>query len=268
MLTTRVIPTSGRAFVGGIDVVAHPTAAKQVIGVVPQTNTLDRSLTVWENLYFHGRFFGMSAVGRPPRGRPAARRSSGWPSAATEPVARALRRHGPAPDGGAGDHAPPGDPVPRRADRRSRSRRAVSRCGRSWASSTATARPSSSPRTTWRRPTSSATGSRSSTTATCSRSGTPDGAEAVDRRRHRRHGHRDRRPRRAGQGARGRGARRAAGDACRRHRRGRGAAQTGRAARSCSAPPSAHGFDVTDLSITEPTLETVFINLTGKDLRE
>jgi ABC-2 type transport system ATP-binding protein len=61
MLTTRVIPTGGRAFVGGVDVVAHPTAAKQVIGVVPQTNTLDRSLTVWENLYFHGRFFGMSA---------------------------------------------------------------------------------------------------------------------------------------------------------------------------------------------------------------
>jgi len=61
MLTTGVIPTSGRAFVGGIDVVAHPVAAKQVIGVVPQTNTLDRSLSVWENLYFHGRFFGMSA---------------------------------------------------------------------------------------------------------------------------------------------------------------------------------------------------------------
>ena len=39
----------------------HPTAAKQVIGVVPQTNTLDRSLSVWENLYFHGRFFGMHA---------------------------------------------------------------------------------------------------------------------------------------------------------------------------------------------------------------
>jgi ABC-2 type transport system ATP-binding protein len=28
------------------------------------------------------------------------------------------------------------------------------------------------------------------------------------------------------------------------------------------------GIDVTDLSISEPTLETVFINLTGKDLRE
>ncbi len=62
MLTTRVIPTGGRAFVGDVDVVAHPTAAKQVIGVVPQTNTLDRSLSVWENLYFHGRFFGMPAA--------------------------------------------------------------------------------------------------------------------------------------------------------------------------------------------------------------
>ena len=61
MLTTRVIPTSGRALVGGIDVVRQPAVAKQLIGVLPQTNTLDRSLTVWENLYFHGRFFGMGA---------------------------------------------------------------------------------------------------------------------------------------------------------------------------------------------------------------
>src|SRR6478672_9341555 len=37
MLTTRVIPTSGRAVVGGVDVIAHPTAAKQLIGVVSQT---------------------------------------------------------------------------------------------------------------------------------------------------------------------------------------------------------------------------------------
>ena len=62
MLTTRVIPTSGRAFVGEVDVVQHPSIAKQLIGVVPQTNTLDRSLTVRENLTFHGRFFGMSAA--------------------------------------------------------------------------------------------------------------------------------------------------------------------------------------------------------------
>jgi ABC-2 type transport system ATP-binding protein len=61
MLTTRVIPTSGGAYVAGIDVVAHPAVAKQVIGVVPQTNTLDRALDVYENLYFHGRLFGMNA---------------------------------------------------------------------------------------------------------------------------------------------------------------------------------------------------------------
>ena len=61
MLTTRVMPTSGRALVGGVDVVAQPARAKKLIGVVPQTNTLDRSLDVWENLYYHGRFFGMSA---------------------------------------------------------------------------------------------------------------------------------------------------------------------------------------------------------------
>jgi ABC-2 type transport system ATP-binding protein len=60
MLTTLIIPTSGRAVVSGIDVVAHPALAKQVIGVVAQTNNLDRALTVWENLYYHGLFFGMS----------------------------------------------------------------------------------------------------------------------------------------------------------------------------------------------------------------
>lgn len=62
MLTTLVIPTGGRAMVADVDVVTHPALVKQVIGVVPQTNTLDRALSVWENLYYHGRFFGMSAA--------------------------------------------------------------------------------------------------------------------------------------------------------------------------------------------------------------
>ena len=60
MLTTRVVPTSGQAIVNDVDVVADPARAKRDIGVVPQANTLDRSLTVRENLYFHGRYFGMS----------------------------------------------------------------------------------------------------------------------------------------------------------------------------------------------------------------
>jgi ABC-2 type transport system ATP-binding protein len=62
MLTTRVIPTSGRAFVGAVDVVEQPALVKQMIGIVSQQNTLDRQLNVWENLYFHGRLFGFDAT--------------------------------------------------------------------------------------------------------------------------------------------------------------------------------------------------------------
>jgi ABC-2 type transport system ATP-binding protein len=61
MLTTRVVPTSGKAFISGVDVGAQPALAKQLSGIVSQQNTLDRQLTVWENLYFHGRLFGINA---------------------------------------------------------------------------------------------------------------------------------------------------------------------------------------------------------------
>ena len=61
MLTTRVLPTAGRAWVASVDVVARPALARQFIGVVPQHNTLDRSLSVRQNLLFHGRYFGMDA---------------------------------------------------------------------------------------------------------------------------------------------------------------------------------------------------------------
>jgi len=61
ILTTRVVPTSGRAFIAGVNVAAHPALAKQLSGIVSQQNTLDRQLTVWENLYFHGRLFGIGA---------------------------------------------------------------------------------------------------------------------------------------------------------------------------------------------------------------
>jgi ABC-2 type transport system ATP-binding protein len=66
MLTTRVIPTSGEALVAGLDVRTHPVDVKRIIGVVTQDNTLDRRLTAWENLYYHGRYFGLSrgAAGR------------------------------------------------------------------------------------------------------------------------------------------------------------------------------------------------------------
>ncbi|QDY75552.1 ATP-binding cassette domain-containing protein [Streptomyces qinzhouensis] len=59
MLTGRVVPTSGSAYVGTVDVVRQPALAKQIIACVTQQNTLDRALTVRENLYFHGLLFGI-----------------------------------------------------------------------------------------------------------------------------------------------------------------------------------------------------------------
>ena len=60
MLTTRTVPTGGDVWIGGLDVRKQAVAVKRIIGVVTQFNTLDRRLTAWENLYYHGRYFGMS----------------------------------------------------------------------------------------------------------------------------------------------------------------------------------------------------------------
>ena len=59
ILTTRVRPTGGTALVGGVDVARDPVAVKRHIGVVPQANNLDRSLTGRENLLFHAEYFGV-----------------------------------------------------------------------------------------------------------------------------------------------------------------------------------------------------------------
>jgi len=57
--TTRVRPGDGQVRVDGMDVVRDPAAVKRRIGVVTQYNTLDRSCTVRENLYYHCRYFGL-----------------------------------------------------------------------------------------------------------------------------------------------------------------------------------------------------------------
>jgi ABC-2 type transport system ATP-binding protein len=59
VLTTRVLPTGGRAIIAGVDVVADPVGVKPYIAVVPQRNNLDRSLTAIENLTFHAAYFGI-----------------------------------------------------------------------------------------------------------------------------------------------------------------------------------------------------------------
>jgi len=69
MLTTRVKPTSGSMTVAGADPVRDPVSVKRRIGAVTQYNTLDRSLTALENLEFRGRFAGLSAREARSRGR-------------------------------------------------------------------------------------------------------------------------------------------------------------------------------------------------------
>ena len=56
--TTRVTATSGRVRVVGVDVTKDPALVKQFIGVVTQYSTLDRSLTAFDNLFYHARYFG------------------------------------------------------------------------------------------------------------------------------------------------------------------------------------------------------------------
>jgi ABC-2 type transport system ATP-binding protein len=60
ILTTRVIPTAGEAVVAGANVVREPAVVKQRIGVVPQRPNPDRALSVIENLVFHATYFGIS----------------------------------------------------------------------------------------------------------------------------------------------------------------------------------------------------------------
>jgi ABC-2 type transport system ATP-binding protein len=68
VLTTRVLPTSGSASVAGIDVAADPVTARSRLSVVPQRPNLDRALTARQNLVFHAAYHG---IGRAERNRRA-----------------------------------------------------------------------------------------------------------------------------------------------------------------------------------------------------
>src|SRR6059036_719008 len=70
VLTTRVRPTSGQAFIGEHDVWQQQVAVKRLIGVVAQRPNLDFSLTAREILTFHGAYFGLSSQERAKRGSP------------------------------------------------------------------------------------------------------------------------------------------------------------------------------------------------------
>ena len=59
ILTTRVLASAGSASVSGADVINDPVAVRRRIGVVPQRANPDRGLNVLENLVFHAAYFGI-----------------------------------------------------------------------------------------------------------------------------------------------------------------------------------------------------------------
>jgi len=59
ILVTIMKPTSGLAKVAGYDVVKHPDKVREKIGVVFQDTTLDKELTGKENLWIHGKVYGV-----------------------------------------------------------------------------------------------------------------------------------------------------------------------------------------------------------------
>jgi ABC-2 type transport system ATP-binding protein len=59
ILTTRVRPTAGRGLIGGVDVVADPVGARALLAVVPQRNNLDRAISIRHNLLFHAAYHGV-----------------------------------------------------------------------------------------------------------------------------------------------------------------------------------------------------------------
>ncbi|PYQ54820.1 MAG: bacteriocin ABC transporter ATP-binding protein [Acidobacteria bacterium] len=66
-ITSLVRPTSGTIVVDGVDARREPLRVKRLIAVVPQTRNLDRDLTVRELLVYHGRYFGLPAAEREAR---------------------------------------------------------------------------------------------------------------------------------------------------------------------------------------------------------
>ncbi|MDR3748662.1 MAG: ATP-binding cassette domain-containing protein [Acidobacteriota bacterium] len=67
ILTTRVQPTGGQAWIGEHDVWKQQVPVKRVIGVVAQRPNLDFSLTAREILAFHGAYFGLDSHERTKR---------------------------------------------------------------------------------------------------------------------------------------------------------------------------------------------------------
>ena len=59
VIATLLRPTSGRVFVGGYEVTRDPDKVREKIGIVFQDPSLDNQLTAYDNMYIHGKLYGL-----------------------------------------------------------------------------------------------------------------------------------------------------------------------------------------------------------------
>lgn len=64
IMCTVLRPDSGKAMLAGVDISRHSADARSQIGVVFQDDSLDDRLSAWENLEFHGLVYGMDKPSR------------------------------------------------------------------------------------------------------------------------------------------------------------------------------------------------------------
>ena len=157
-------PTSGSIRVFGHDAVHHYGEARTAVGLAPQELNLDWFLTLEEQLDYHGGYFGMSRKDRRERTKELLEEFS--LTSKKDDRTRTLSRRHEAPAGARPRaDAPPAPADPGRADRAASTSSCGSSSGTTSSASTPRARRSCSPRTTSKRPSSSAARSPSSTAA-------------------------------------------------------------------------------------------------------
>ena len=149
--------TGGELRILDLDPAEHGPAIRARLGVCPQEDTLDNELNVFDNLYIYGRYFGIPRREVRERAEELLEFVQLTEKAEVQgrgPLRRheATAHHRPVPD------QPARHPAPRRADHRPRPAGAARAVGPAVPAQAAGASPSSSPPTTWTRPSSSATG--------------------------------------------------------------------------------------------------------------
>jgi ABC-2 type transport system ATP-binding protein len=78
ILSTALSATAGSVVLGGADLASNPEDVRRRIGVVFQSPSLDKKLTVWENVTFQGRLYGLSGADLASRAERLLRRVGLW----------------------------------------------------------------------------------------------------------------------------------------------------------------------------------------------